>query len=110
MRSAAFSPPLLRHAVPIAQARHGSRVPGLDFQGRFQVAGHGEEPVDHPVEPAQLDRHARGTQPVGVGNAFVVQRIETGDGDDNDPIPAEFRAIWNTFRIALATQDAAHAE
>ena len=40
----------------------------------------------------------------------LIARLETGDGDDTDPIPAEFRALWNTFRIALATQDAAHAE
>jgi hypothetical protein len=40
----------------------------------------------------------------------LITRLETGDGDDTDPVPAEFRALWNTFRIALATQDAAHAE
>ena len=40
----------------------------------------------------------------------LIARLETGDGDDTDPIPAEFRILWNTFRIALATQDAAHAE
>ena len=40
----------------------------------------------------------------------LIARLETGDGDHTDPIPAEFRALWNTFRIALATQDAAHAE
>lgn len=40
----------------------------------------------------------------------LIARLETGDGDDTDPIPAEFRTLWNTFRIALATQDAGHAE
>lgn len=40
----------------------------------------------------------------------LIERLETGDGDDADPVPAEFRALWNTFRIALAAQDAAHAE
>lgn len=40
----------------------------------------------------------------------LIARLETGDGVDTDPIPAEFRALWNTFRIALATQDAAHAK
>lgn len=42
----------------------------------------------------------------------LIARLEAGDGDgtDTDPIPTEFRALWNTFRIALATQDAAHAE
>jgi hypothetical protein len=40
----------------------------------------------------------------------LIARLETSDGADTDPIPAEFRALWNTFRIALATEDAAHAE
>lgn len=40
----------------------------------------------------------------------LIARLETGDGADTDPIPAEFRALWNTFRIALATQDALHAK
>ncbi|MCA1791559.1 MAG: phospholipase D family protein [Thioalkalivibrio sp.] len=40
----------------------------------------------------------------------LIERLETGAGTDTDPIPAEFRALWSTFRIALATQDAAHAE
>jgi hypothetical protein len=39
----------------------------------------------------------------------LIARLETGDSADVDPIPAEFRALWNTFRIALATEDAAHA-
>ena len=40
----------------------------------------------------------------------LIARLETGDGTDTDPIPTEFRALWSTFRVALATQDAAHAE
>jgi hypothetical protein len=42
----------------------------------------------------------------------LIARLETGDdtSSDTDPIPAEFRALWNTFRIALAAQDAAHGE
>jgi hypothetical protein len=40
----------------------------------------------------------------------LIARLETSDGSDTDPVPAEFRALWNTFRIALATEDAAHAE
>jgi hypothetical protein len=40
----------------------------------------------------------------------LIARLETSDGADSDPIPAEFRALWNTFRIARATEDAAHAE
>jgi hypothetical protein len=40
----------------------------------------------------------------------LIARLETGDGADTDPIPTEFRALWNTFRVALATQDAARAE
>ena len=42
--------------------------------------------------------------------ARLIARLEAGDGAHTDPIPTEFRALWNTFRIALATQDAAHAE
>jgi hypothetical protein len=38
----------------------------------------------------------------------LITRLEANDGSDTDPIPAEFRALWNTFRIALATEDAAH--
>jgi hypothetical protein len=33
----------------------------------------------------------------------LISRLEAGDGADTDPIPAEFRALWNTFRVALAT-------
>ena len=40
----------------------------------------------------------------------LIARLETGNGADTDPIPAEFHALWNTFRIALATQDASRAE
>lgn len=40
----------------------------------------------------------------------LIARLETGDGGDTDPIPAEFHSLWNTFRIALAAQDTAHAE
>ena len=38
----------------------------------------------------------------------LITRLEANDGSDTDPIPAEFRALWNTFRIALATEEAAH--
>lgn len=38
----------------------------------------------------------------------LIARLEANDGSDTDPIPAEFRALWNTFRIALATEDAPH--
>ena len=40
----------------------------------------------------------------------LIARLETGYSADTDPIPAEFRALWNTFRIALATEDTAHGE
>lgn len=39
----------------------------------------------------------------------LVTRLECGEDVTTDPIPAEFRALWNTFRIALA-QDATNAE
>ncbi|MBU3891069.1 phospholipase D family protein [Methylosinus sp. KRF6] len=37
----------------------------------------------------------------------LIERLET-DGADADSIPAEFRALWNTFRIALAAEDASN--
>ncbi|RWI90156.1 phospholipase D family protein [Mesorhizobium sp.] len=39
----------------------------------------------------------------------LIARLETGNSAHTDPIPAEFRSLWNTFRIALANEDAAHA-
>lgn len=33
-----------------------------------------------------------------------------GNSADTDPIPAEFRALWNTFRIALDMQEDTHVE
>lgn len=40
----------------------------------------------------------------------LIARLETSNCADTDPIPAEFRSLWNTFRIALAAQDAADVE
>ena len=40
----------------------------------------------------------------------LIARLEAASDADTDAIPAEFRALWNTFRIALATQDASNAE
>ena len=40
----------------------------------------------------------------------LIARLEGGDGADTDPIPAEFRALWNAFRGALAAEDAAHGQ
>jgi hypothetical protein len=40
----------------------------------------------------------------------LITRLETADSGDADPIPAEFRSLWNTFRAALAAQDTTHAE
>lgn len=40
----------------------------------------------------------------------LVTRLGAGNDGADDPIPAEFRALWNTFRVALATRDAKHAE
>ena len=42
---------------------------------------HAAETVQHPFEALQHDRHARLPQRVGIGFAFVAQRIEAG-GDD----------------------------
>jgi hypothetical protein len=40
----------------------------------------------------------------------LIARLEAGDGADTDPIPPEFRALWNAFRGALAAEDAAHGQ
>jgi hypothetical protein len=34
----------------------------------------------------------------------LIQRLETNNEGEVDPIPAEFRLLWNTFRTALATE------
>lgn len=36
----------------------------------------------------------------------LLTRMEATGSGEADPIPAEFRALWNTFRIALATEGA----
>jgi len=36
----------------------------------------------------------------------LIARLEPSNAGGADPIPAEFRSLWNTFRIALAARDA----
>ena len=36
----------------------------------------------------------------------LIARMEAAGSGEADPIPAEFRALWDTFRIALATEGA----
>ena len=40
----------------------------------------------------------------------LISRLETIETGETDPIPAEFRALWSTFRIALEAQRDAHAD
>lgn len=39
----------------------------------------------------------------------LITRLESAGSGGPDPIPAEFRALWETFRIALKTQERIHA-
>ena len=40
----------------------------------------------------------------------LIARLETVEAGEADPIPAEFRIFWETFRIALETRKSAHVE
>jgi hypothetical protein len=40
----------------------------------------------------------------------LITRLETVEPGQADPIPAEFRTLWNTFRLALEPQGSAHAK
>ena len=40
----------------------------------------------------------------------LITRLEAVDTREADPVPAEFRSLWETFRIALNTQGSAHAD
>ena len=40
----------------------------------------------------------------------LITRLETIEPGEVDPIPAEFRTLWDTFRIALEAKGSAHAE
>lgn len=40
----------------------------------------------------------------------LIARLETVEPGEADPIPAEFRTLWDTFRIALEAQGSTHAE
>ncbi|WFU16454.1 phospholipase D family protein [Bradyrhizobium sp. CB3481] len=40
----------------------------------------------------------------------LIIRLETVEPGEVDPIPAEFRTLWSTFRLALDAQGSAHAE
>ncbi len=40
----------------------------------------------------------------------LVTRLEVAEAGGPDPIPAEFRALWETFRIALKTRECTHAD
>lgn len=38
----------------------------------------------------------------------LINRLDTGEAGVPDPIPPEFRALWDTFRIALKARETAH--
>lgn len=40
----------------------------------------------------------------------LITRLETVEPGDVDPIPAEFRTLWETFRVALKAQGDAHVQ
>lgn len=40
----------------------------------------------------------------------LISRLETIETGETDPIPAEFRALWSTFKIALEAQRDVHAD
>ena len=49
----------------------------------------------------------RGGYPMLAIERLMARLGEAGDGEP-DPVPAEFRALWNTFRVALDALDAHH--
>lgn len=40
----------------------------------------------------------------------LITRLETVEPGEADPIPAEFRTLWETFRVALEAQGGAHVQ
>jgi len=40
----------------------------------------------------------------------LITRLETVEPGEADPIPAEFRTLWETFRVALKAQGGAHVQ
>lgn len=40
----------------------------------------------------------------------LIARLETVEPGETDPIPAEFRTLWHTFRIALEAQGSSYVE
>ncbi len=40
----------------------------------------------------------------------LIDRLDSLDLDKSDPIPADFRALWHTFQIALKAQGSTHAK
>jgi hypothetical protein len=40
----------------------------------------------------------------------LITHLEVAEAGGPDPIPAEFRALWETFRIALKTRECTHAD
>jgi hypothetical protein len=39
----------------------------------------------------------------------LMTKLEAGKDTDTDPIPADFRTLWEAFRIALQDQGSSHA-
>ncbi|MCY4451341.1 MAG: hypothetical protein OXC01_05285 [Immundisolibacterales bacterium] len=38
----------------------------------------------------------------------LVTRLDAGSGSGADPVPAEFRVLWDAFRVALQDEDSGH--
>ena len=54
----------------------------MRLAARVEGGGQADEPVDHPVVPARLDRDTGITQPLRVGLAFVAERVVLGGDHD----------------------------
>lgn len=61
---------------------------------------------DAPILEEMVRSFCRGSDQLRAIERLIT-RLEPVDG--SDPIPAEFRSLWDTFRIALKAQRSAHA-
>lgn len=69
--------------VAVLSQRRGDGIAHAsgDVPGGAADERHVHEAVDHAAGPLEGDRNPRGPQRVGVGDALVAQRIESGDDD-----------------------------
>lgn len=64
---------------------------------------------DAPLLEEMVRAYCRGGDQLRAIERLIV-RLETVEAGDADPIPAEFRTLWETFRIALETRESARVE